>query len=109
MQAPVALLRFAVHVEIRDRIELEPDVDPYWSDWRHVPQPGAHVIAQITEVEIPRVGPDVAVVEKQYRAELTSQGHTHLRRTLDHGVAADRQAVFGERTDLEPAPPSQAR
>src|SRR4051812_3068436 len=60
VHAPVTLLRFAVHLQVLDGCELVAEVDARRADWGEVPQARSGGVAQVAEVEVPRIEPDVA-------------------------------------------------
>src|ERR1051326_1663725 len=101
-------LGFTVDDQARNRIQLVAEVRPQRSDWRHVAETRADVVAQLIEIEVPRVLPDVAGVGEEHRAEAAAQRHAQLGRALEHRVAADREPGE-ERRDFESPPAAQAR
>ena len=86
------LLLFAVHEQARNRVELPADVEANGTDRRVVAQTRPHVVAQVVQVEVPRVGPDVAAVEEQHGGEVADEREPDLGREVHEAVAADRVA-----------------
>src|SRR5687768_15250754 len=99
----------AVHHQARNSIDLVPEIGANRADWRLVAQPGADVVAQIVEGEIPWVGPDIAGVEEQHHAETAPHVRAHFCRHVQEGVAADRQAVAAQGRHLVPSPTAEVR
>ena len=79
-------------MQARYRIELPADVEPERTDRRVVAQAGADVVAQVVQVEVPGIGPDVAPVDEQHAAEVACERKPEFGREVQEGVAADRQS-----------------
>src|SRR5688572_7940581 len=104
-----ALLRRAVHEKAFDWIELVPDVEARRTDGRLIADAWAHRVAQVADIEIPRISPDISEVEKRRRPELPSDGNAELGRALEHRQSADRETETAERAHLVASPAADVR
>src|SRR5688572_11127959 len=102
------LLR-AVDEQPWNRIQLKADVESRRADRRHVADTWSHRVAEIPEVQIPRLRPDVAVIEEGHHPELAGERDADLRRPLEHRQAADRKAESAQGTHFVPPPAADAR
>src|SRR5690606_3497487 len=109
VDAPAPLLRLAVHEQIRDRVHLIAEIDTSRADRRQVSKPRTHRHAQIAEIEVPRLRPDVAVVDEADGADPVGDRHAHLARPFEHREAADREAEAAQRAHLVASPAADAR
>src|SRR3954466_15449162 len=108
VHAPAALFGRAVDEQTFERIELIPEVHTDRTDWSQVAQPRADGVAHVTGIEVPRLGPDVSVIEKRNRTQLASHRHPHFRRAFEHRQAADRESEPAQRADFVPSPTADA-
>src|SRR5262249_28571401 len=96
VNAEVTGLRFTVHDEPGNLIQLEPDVETHRSDRRVVAEAGPDVVLKVVEIEVPRVRPDVAAVEEDDARQVPPDRRTELGRKEQHRLPADR-IPFAER------------
>ena len=73
MNAPPATLRLAVDQKSRDRIELIAQVEADWTDRCPIPKPGPCGVAQVAEIGVGDVLPDVAAVKKEDSADAAAE------------------------------------
>src|SRR4029077_13080990 len=82
-----------VRVEPRDGIQVAPEVDADWTDWRGIAQPNSHgvcvIVDEVVEVDC---AIDVATIVEHYAAErfYYAQGKACLRVQNDKLLAANR-------------------
>src|SRR5918993_3582582 len=102
-----ARLRLAVDEQAGNRVQLVADVGPDRPDLGVVAEPRADVVAQIVEVEVPRLRPDVAAIEEEHRPEVPPHRHADLGREVHEAVATDREPRPGEGRDVLASPAAQ--
>src|SRR5262245_9137570 len=108
VNAPRARFRLAIHLQVRNAIQLKPEVDACRTDRGEIPQSGAHGI-QERRRNVERSVRHVAEIEKRDASELADERLTDFCRALEHRQPADRQSETAERADLEPSPAADAR
>src|SRR5436190_3681283 len=108
MDAPRARFRLSVHSEIRDSVELIPEVDARRPDRCQIPEAGTRGVYQRSR-DVERLVGDVAEIEERDASELAEQRLADFRRPLHHRQTADRQTETTQRADLEPSPTADAR
>src|SRR5262245_27490360 len=93
---PPPRLRLAVDQQVGDRVHLIAEIKAQRSYRRHIAEPWSYRVAQITDVEIPRVGPHVAEIDERNGAEPSLHRHPRFQRTVEHREPADRKAEAAE-------------
>src|SRR3954471_22498060 len=103
----MALLGVAVNDQSGNRIELVAEIHSHRADRREVAEAGSGVIAQVVEIEVPRVVPDVAGIAENNSTQISPDRDAELGGALEHRVAADRITIE-QRRHLEAAPAAEA-
>src|SRR5687767_11808850 len=83
--------RLPIHQQIRDGIQLPPEIEADGSNRRPVPKTGTDRVAQIFEIEVEGFGPDVAGVDEEDTSKAAAQYGTKLGAQRHHAVASNRQ------------------
>ena len=97
-------------MQARNRIELPADVEANRTDRRVVAETRPHVVAQVVQVEVPRVGPDVAAVEEQHaRRSCRPSGNRTSVEKFTKVCPPMGSALAAQRRHLVAAPAAEVR
>src|SRR5262245_44763135 len=108
VNAPRARLRLAVHLQVRNAIQLIPEVDTRWTDRREISQTWSHGV-QETRRDVDGPVRHVPEIEERDASELAEERFADFGRSLHHRQPADRKAETAQRADFEATPPTDAR
>src|SRR6185503_2864827 len=108
VNAPRARLRFAVHLQVRDPIELIAEIDARRTDRREISETGACGVDE-SRRHVERPVRHVAEIEEGDASELADQRLADFGRSFQHRQPSDRQAKAAEGADLEASPAANAR
>src|SRR5262245_8146473 len=108
VNAPWPRFRLAVDLQVRNAIQLIPEVDACGPDRGEVSQSGTHGVHESRRY-VERPVRHVAEIEEGDASDLAKQRFADFGRSLQHRQSPDRKAGRAERADFEATPPADAR